>query len=218
MQILHMTNATLGIVALATFILAYIIVILEEFLHLRKCKAVILAAGIIWTLVAILAKQKGMPHIVEKAVKHNILEYAELLLFLLSAMTYVNVITERNIFAALRCWLTTHNLSLRTLFWATCTIAFFLSPVVDNLTASLIMCAVVMAIGKGQAKFIALSCINIVVAANAGGAFSPFGDITTLMVWQKGILKFHEFYTNFYSFCCKLFNTCFCYVTCNTKS
>ena len=55
------------------------------------------------------------------------------------------------------------------------------------------MCAVVMAIGKEDKKFVGLACINIVVAANAGGAFSPFGDITTLMVWQKGIVQFQDF-------------------------
>jgi Na+/H+ antiporter NhaD/arsenite permease-like protein len=59
------------------------------------------------------------------------------------------------------------------------------------------MCAVVLAVGKDEPKFIAMSCINIVVGANAGGAFSPFGDITTLMVWQKGIIQFQEFFALF---------------------
>ena len=59
------------------------------------------------------------------------------------------------------------------------------------------MAAVVMSIGEGRLKFITLACINIVVAANAGGAFSPFGDITTLMVWQKGNVEFAEFFKLF---------------------
>lgn len=59
------------------------------------------------------------------------------------------------------------------------------------------MTAITLAIGAGQPRFIVVSCINIVVAANAGGAFSPFGDITTLMVWQQGIVKFHEFFDLF---------------------
>ena len=75
--------------------------------------------------------------------------------------------------------------------------AFFISPVADNLTTALLMCAVVMAIGKDNVKFVGLACINIVVAANAGGAFSPFGDITTLMVWQKGIVSFGTFFNLF---------------------
>ncbi|MNS42087.1 Na(+)/H(+) antiporter NhaD [compost metagenome] len=59
------------------------------------------------------------------------------------------------------------------------------------------MGAVVMAVGTGNPRFVAVSCINIVVAANAGGAFSPFGDITTLMVWQKGLVSFVEFFALF---------------------
>ena len=59
------------------------------------------------------------------------------------------------------------------------------------------MCAVVMSVGGTNKKFISIGCINIVVAANAGGAFSPFGDITTLMVWQKGIIPFHGFFQIF---------------------
>jgi len=93
----------------------------------------------------------------------------------------------------LRHWLVSRGFSYRTLFWLTGGLSFFLSPIADNLTTALIMCAVVMAVGAEQPKFIAVSCTNIVVAANAGGAFSPFGDITTLMVWQKGILQFADF-------------------------
>lgn len=55
------------------------------------------------------------------------------------------------------------------------------------------MCAVVLAVGRDSSKFIALACVNIVISANAGGAFSPFGDITTLMIWQKGIVPFQSF-------------------------
>ena len=59
------------------------------------------------------------------------------------------------------------------------------------------MCAVVLAVGKGNKNFTSISCVNIVVAANAGGAFSPFGDITTLMVWQAGYVEFTEFFQLF---------------------
>ena len=76
-------------------------------------------------------------------------------------------------------------------------LAFFISPIADNLTTALLMCAVVMAVGGSNRKFVALGCINIVVAANAGGAFSPFGDITTLMVWQRGIVEFWTFFLLF---------------------
>jgi len=119
------------------------------------------------------------------------------MLFLLVAMTYINAMEERRLFDALRAWMVRKGFSYRQLFWLTGLLAFFISPVADNLTTALLMCAVVMKVAEGDKKFINLCCINIVVAANAGGAFSPFGDITTLMVWQAGILPFQEFFALF---------------------
>ena len=87
--------------------------------------------------------------------------------------------------------------TLRTVFWMTGLLAFFISPVADNLTTALLMGAVAMAVGGTNKKFVVVACINIVVAANAGGAFSPFGDITTLMVWQKDKVTFLEFFALF---------------------
>jgi NhaD family Na+/H+ antiporter len=191
---LDLTNHNVGYAALAIFTIAYIFVMAEEFTHLRKSKPVLLAAGIIWGMIAVVYANNGMPHAAETAVRHNFLEYAELMFFLLVAMTYINAMEERNIFNALRAWLVSKGYGFRQLFWMTGILAFFISPVADNLTTALLMCAVVMAVGGTNNKFIGLGCINIVVAANAGGAFSPFGDITTLMVWQKGIVEFQTFF------------------------
>jgi len=194
---MDMTNTWYGITAVLLFIGAYVMVVSEEFLHLRKSKPVIVAAGIIWLLVAMAYNAHGDQHTAAESIRHNLLEYAELFLFLLAAMTYINTMEERQVFMALRAWLVSRGFSLRTVFWVTGLLAFFISPVADNLTTALLMAAVVMAVGVGKPQFIALACINIVVAANAGGAFSPFGDITTLMVWQKGVVKFHEFFELF---------------------
>jgi Na+/H+ antiporter NhaD/arsenite permease-like protein len=112
-------------------------------------------------------------------------------------MTYINAMTERNVFEVLRAWLIKMQFSYRQMFWITGIIAFFLSPVADNLTTALLMGAVVLAVGSENRKFVAIACINVVVAANAGGAFSPFGDITTLMVWQSGHATFFDFFTLF---------------------
>jgi Na+/H+ antiporter NhaD/arsenite permease-like protein len=112
-------------------------------------------------------------------------------------MTYINAMEERRLFEWLREKLIASGLGLRSLFWLTGILAFFISPIADNLTTALLMCAVVMAVGGNNPRFIGPACINIVVASNAGGAFSPFGDITTLMVWQKGVLNFTEFFTLF---------------------
>ncbi|PIQ36346.1 MAG: sodium:proton antiporter [Lysobacterales bacterium CG17_big_fil_post_rev_8_21_14_2_50_64_11] len=194
---LDLTRHWVGYASIATFVLAYAVVLVEEFTHLRKSKPVMLAAGIIWALIAWIYAQHGMNHAVEEAVRQSVVEYAELMLFLLAAMTFVNAMTERNVFVALRAWLIRRNYGYRKLFWVTGVLAFTLSPVIDNLTTALVLAAVVLALGGSNKQFIGLACINIVVAANAGGAFSPFGDITTLMVWQKGHLAFTEFFALF---------------------
>jgi NhaD family Na+/H+ antiporter len=191
------TTSAFGIAAVVIFVLAYAAVIAEEFLHLRKSKPVMIVAGVIWILVAIAYATHGDMETAGNAVRHNILEYAELFLFLLAAMTYINTMSERNVFEALRAWLVSRGFTLRTIFWLTGMLAFFISPVADNLTTALLMAAVVLAVGGSNTTFVIVACINIVVAANAGGAFSPFGDITTLMVWQKGIVQFQEFFALF---------------------
>lgn len=191
------TGHGLAIVCLVLFVLAYTVVVLEEYLHLRKSKPVIVAAGIIWVLVAIIYAEHGDTTSARESLEHNLLEYAELFLFLLSAMTYINTMDERGVFRLIRAWLISRGFSLRAVFWLTGVLAFFISPVADNLTTALLMSTVVMTVAKDNAKFVTVACINIVVAANAGGAFSPFGDITTLMVWQKGIVDFHEFFVLF---------------------
>ncbi|MGV6858191.1 MAG: sodium:proton antiporter NhaD [bacterium] len=196
-QRIDLTQHWLGYTGLALFGIAYLFVMAEEFTHLRKSKPVILAAGIIWGLLGWYYVQHGLPHEAEHAVRHNLLEYAELMLFLLVAMTYINAMEERLVFESLRTWLTRKGFSFRQLFWMTGTLAFFISPVADNLTTALLMCAVVLAVGVSSPKFVGIACINIVVAANAGGAFSPFGDITTLMVWQKGVVGFWQFFDLF---------------------
>ncbi|BDX07121.1 sodium:proton antiporter [Planctobacterium marinum] len=108
-------------------------------------------------------------------------------------MTYINSMMERDVFNTLRHWLTSKGFTYRSLFWVTGILAFVISPIADNLTTALILCAVIMTVASDRPGFIVPCSINIVVAANSGGAFSPFGDITTLMVWQKGVVPFTEF-------------------------
>ena len=191
---MDLTTSWVGVISLATFLIGYLLVVTEEFTHLRKSKTMIFAAGLIWAFIAFSYAEANRPHEVEHAVMQFLTEFAELFLFLLVAMTYVNAMSERNVFAALRTWLISRQMSFRRLFWITGVLSFFLSPVIDNLTTALVMSAVVIAVGQDNPRFVSVACINIVVAANAGGAFSPFGDITTLMVWQANILDFATFF------------------------
>jgi len=186
-----------GIAALVIFIIAYVLVVLEEVLELRKSKPVILGAGLIWLLVGLAFTRAGQGAAAEKAAAQVIEQYGELLLFLLVSITYVNVLEERRGFDVLQARLSGFGLSYRKLFWLIGLVSFALSIVLANMTTALVMGAVALKLGRGNAKFITLCCVNIVVASNAGGAFCPFGDVTSLMVWQARKLDFYAFFTLF---------------------
>jgi len=195
---LGLTGTERGIYTVLIFIIAYGFVMAEEFTGLRKSKPVILAAGIIWAHAAVLASSIGVStEDLHEAFEFNLKEYAALMLFLLVAMTYINAMAERNVFEALRSWMVHKKFGFKKLFWITGIITFFLSAVADNLTSALLVGAVVMAVGADNDKFVAIGLTNLVVAANAGGAFSPFGDITTLMVWQAEHAEFFDFFELF---------------------
>jgi len=179
--------------ALGTFGFAYVFVILEDRTHLRKSVPMIIAAGVLWVLVGLSpARDHGID-----ILREDIVEFAELFLFILAAVSFVNTLEDRQVFDVLRTRLIKLGLSLRGVYWATGALAFCMSPLADNLTTTLVMGAVALSVGARTPRFVVPACINIVVAANAGGAFSPFGDITTLMVWQRGKLEFMEFFSLF---------------------
>jgi Na+/H+ antiporter NhaD/arsenite permease-like protein len=179
----------IGLTSLAVFILALAAVAVEEFIDLPKSKPILLAAGIIWGLIGWYATQEGGAQTAEFALRHNLLQYAELMLFFLVVMTYINALSERRVFLALRSWVGHRRYSYRSIFWITGSATFALSPFLDNLSTTLVMGAIILNLEREDRRFIAMACTNIVVAANAGGAFSPFGDITTLMVWQQDIVS-----------------------------
>ena len=196
---LDMITSPAAIFCIIIFIVAYAFVMAEEFTHFRKSKPVILAATLIWVIIAYVASQDPNigPKWAETQFRHVVLEFAELFFFLFVAMAYVNSLTERRMFDALCAWLSNNNFSYKKIFLISGFIAFFLSPIADNLTTALILGTVVMVAGRGNKAFVVPGLINIVVAANAGGAFSPFGDITTLMVWQRGFVSFFDFFNIF---------------------
>ena len=163
----------------------------------RKSKPVLVGAGVIWALVAVAYVQHGDTHTAESVFRVGLEQFIELFLFLLAAMTYVNAMSERGVFAALRGWLISRDLTLRQVYWMLGGLTFFISPLADNLTTALLMATVVVTVGGTNKRFVLAACISVVVAANAGGVFSPFGDITTLMVWQRGIVQFQDFFSLF---------------------
>ncbi len=183
----------LGIGAGLAFALAYGVAMAEERLRVRKSVPMLLAAGVVWILVGIANAIDGRGASTAESARRTLLDFAELLLFLIPAMTFVNTLEERGLFDVLQQWLAAARLSLRSIFWVTGGVAFAVSPIADNLTTAVLLGGVVMAVGRTNPVFVKLACINVVVAANAGGTFSPFGDITTLMVWQAGRLGLTDF-------------------------
>ncbi len=187
-----LVTSWVGQLSLICFLLAYTLVIFEEKIHLRKSKPVVLIGCFMWMLIGIYEASHGGGH-AHDFVKELIAEIGELFFFLLVAMTYINTLDDRNVFQVLRASLLKKGFGFRKLFWATGIITFLLSPLADNLTSALLMSTVALACSGGNGKFIVPAFVNIVVAANAGGAWSPFGDITTLMVWTSGKVQTMEF-------------------------
>lgn len=180
--------------AIVIFLVCYVFVFIEEKTELRKSKPVLIGAGLIWALVAWANFDLGIdPEELHNAVGSTIEEYGSLFLFLLAAMTYISALEERQVFESLRSRLVRAAYSDRQLFWITGAIAFALSPLADNMTTSLVMGSVILSLAGDNKRFLTLGFINVVNGANAGGAFSPFGDITTLMVWQSGHVQFLDF-------------------------
>ena len=132
---LNLTLSPVGIISLVVFVLAYVLVMAEEKLHLRKSKPVLVAAGIIWALVAWRYMQDDLSGVTADAFRHTLLEFAELMLFLLVAMTYINALEERRLFDSLRAWLIRKGFSYRSLFWISGVLAFVISSFANNIPA-----------------------------------------------------------------------------------
>lgn len=191
---IDLTHHFIGYLAVFLTSSAYIAAMTEDVIELRKSKPMVLSSALVWFAICIYYSLHGQSKIATTAFESNLLAYIELLLFILVSMTYLNAMTERGIFEGLKIFLLNKQYSYRQLFWITGILAFLLSTVINGLTVGLLMGAVALAVGKEQPKFIALACVNIVVAANAGGTMSPLGGISTLFVWQHKILHFSEFF------------------------
>ncbi|MEC4748833.1 sodium:proton antiporter NhaD [Methylomicrobium sp. Wu6] len=198
-QLLHidLTRHWVGYFSLAIMVAAYVAAMFEEATELRKSTPMLLAAAMIWSVIFLAYQQQGGSMPAVAAFKSNLLAYIELLLFIMVSMTYLNTMEDMGIFYALKVWLVGKNLSYRQLFWITGWLVFLASSVVNGLTAGLLMGAVVVSVGKNSPRFVSLACLNIVVATNAGGSFSPLGGISTLFVWQHGMLGFTQFFKLF---------------------
>jgi len=189
-----LTMTWVGILSLIIFIVGYYFIATEDKYHINKAKPALLTGTLIFMLIGVYYAMNGLDG---KHLHHEIeiliMEIAGIFFFLFVAMTYIEAMIDRKVFSALRYNLVSKGYDYKKLFWITGFLAFFISPIADNLTTALILSTVLITIDKDNKAFIVPAAVNIVVAANAGGAWSPFGDITTLMVWVEGKGAFVDF-------------------------
>ncbi len=191
---MHLTTTWVGIIDLAIFIVAYYFIATEEKYEINKAKPALFAGTAMFMFIGVYYALNGLnPDPLHDEMEKLILEIAEIFFFLFVAMTFIETLIERKVFDVLKYKLVSKGYSYKKLFWLTGLIAFFLSPVADNLTTALILSTVLFTIDKENKQFLVAGAVNIVVAANAGGAWSPFGDITTLMAWTAGKGEFVDF-------------------------
>jgi Na+/H+ antiporter NhaD/arsenite permease-like protein len=190
----NLATTWVGWLSLAVFVVAYYFIATEERYEVNKAKPALFAGTFMFMLIGIYYAINGLnPDPLHNELEHLILEIAEIFFFLLVAMTYIETLIERGVFDLMKYKLVSKGYSYKKLFWLTGLLAFFISPVADNLTTALILSTVLFTIDKKNMAFLVPGAINIVVAANAGGAWSPFGDITTLMAWTAGKGSFVDF-------------------------
>ncbi len=191
---LDLTNTWVGYLNLIIFVVGYYLIAAEEKFHMNKAKPALLIGTLMFMLLGIYFTLNHLdPTPLHHEMEKLILEIAEIFFFLFVAMTYIETLIERKVFDVLKYRLTSRGYSYKKLFWITGALAFWISPVADNLTTALILSTVLFTIDKTKTQFLVPGAINIVVAANAGGAWSPFGDITTLMAWTAGKGEFVDF-------------------------
>jgi len=191
---LDMATEPVGWLLLAIFIVGYYFIAAEEKYHINKAKPALFVGTLMFMIIGGFYAYNGLnmkPF--ETEIAHLILEIAEIFFFLYVAMTFIEALIDRGVFNALKNKLVAKGYSFKGLFWVTGFLAFFISPVADNLTTALILSTVLITIDKTNKAFLVPGAINIVVAANAGGAWSPFGDITTLMAWTAHKGDFVDF-------------------------
>ncbi len=160
------------------FVLGYAAIALEHPLKINKSATALLLAAIIWAVYALMGP--GISH--ENLIEH-LGDTAEILFFLLGAMTIVEIIDRHDGFSIITDRITTTN--KRKLLWIVSILTFFMSAVLDNLTTSIVMCALLRKlIADKQTRW--FFCGMVILGANAGGAWSPIGDVTTIMLWIGG--------------------------------
>jgi Na+/H+ antiporter NhaD/arsenite permease-like protein len=167
-------------VLVLVFVVAYAAIALEHPLKVNKSASALIGAGLLWTLYAVTSGDHGQ---VGQQLNESLASTAQIVFFLMGAMTIVEVVDAHNGFEVITSRIRTTKLS--TLMWLVGFVTFFLSAVLDNLTTTIVMISLIKKLLDKHDDRLFFAGM-IVIAANAGGAWTPIGDVTTTMLWIGG--------------------------------
>ena len=162
------------------FVLAYAAIALEHPIKINKSASALIGAGLLWTIYALSSSDA---HLVSEHLSESLMATAQIVFFLMGAMTIVEVVDAHNGFEVITTRIKTTKLS--TLMWMVGFVSFFLSAILDNLTTTIVMVSLMKKLLDKRDDRLFFAGI-IVIAANAGGAWTPIGDVTTTMLWIGG--------------------------------
>lgn len=163
-----------------TFVLTYAAIAFEHSLKINKSASALIGAGVLWTIYALGSNQRSM---VNAELGESLMSTAQIVFFLIGAMTIVEVVDAHDGFFVITSRIKT--VKLTNLIWLVGVVTFFLSAILDNLTTTIVMVSLMKKLlGKREDRLLFAGVI--VIAANSGGAWSPIGDVTTTMLWIGG--------------------------------
>ena len=185
--------STLTLLIVIAFVAGYLCIALESLTKVNKAAIALLMCVVCWTLLmmgpAVYYPEvpvEGLPGHIAEVIEHHLGDAAGTLFFLMGAMTIVEIVDSNGGFNFVRDTMKTR--SKRKLMWRVAFMTFFLSAILDNLTTSIVMIMVLRKLVQAREDRLIYAGL-IIISANSGGAFSPIGDVTTIMLWIKGVIS-----------------------------
>ncbi len=170
-------------IIIAIFLIGYAAVAFENVIKINKTATALLLGMFCWTVYIIYAKDVAEANHIKEQMAHHFTEIAEILFFLIAAMTIVELVDAHEGFNVITKRITTQK--AQNLLWVIVFITFFMSAVLDNLTTAIVMVSLLRKLVSDREKRLIYACV-VIIAANAGGAWSPIGDVSTTLLWTKG--------------------------------
>ena len=177
---------------IVAFVAGYLCITLESLTKINKAAIALLMCVVCWTLLMVSpgayypdVASDGVLHHISEVIEHHLGDAAGTLFFLMGAMTIVEIVDSNGGFNFVRDIMKTR--SKRKLLWRVAIATFFLSSILDNLTTSIVMIMVLRKLVQSREERLIYAAL-IIISANSGGAFSPIGDVTTIMLWIKGVV------------------------------